>query len=57
MFGLLPIIETSSLKEAAISMGFSSIYTINEQDFISILKENKIDYVTEKIITVVVIFI
>lgn len=45
MFGLHEIFEGIHPKETAISMGFSSVYTLSEHDFLYILKENKLDYV------------
>lgn len=47
MFGLNAMLEGSHPKETAISLGFSSVYTILESDFLSILRENKTDYVKE----------
>lgn len=45
MFGLNALMEGGNPKETAISIGFSSVYTISEQDFLNILKESKLDYV------------
>ena len=45
MFGLNAILEGVHSKETAVSKGFSSVYTISEQDLLDILRENKIDYV------------
>lgn len=45
MFGLKSLLEGTYPKETAISIGFSSVYTISEQEFLNILRENKIDYV------------
>lgn len=50
MFGLNAILEEVHPKETAISIGFSSIYTILESDFLRILKENETDYVKYKFI-------
>lgn len=45
MFGLKSLLERANPKETAISIGFSSVYTISEQEFFNILRENKPDYV------------
>lgn len=45
MFGLFSILDCENTKERALSMGFSSVYTISQHDFLCILKENVIDYV------------
>ena len=45
MFGLNAILEEVHPKETARSIGFSSVYTILESDFLKILRQNKSDYV------------
>ncbi len=45
-FGLLSVLFDQGPKEKAVSNGFSSIYSISRADLISILKQNKKDYVT-----------
>ncbi len=45
IFGLLSVLLNQGPKEKAVSLGFSSIYSITREEFISILKDNKEDYV------------